>query len=395
MKDAMEEIREDLGPDAVILHSRKIAGTDKTGAQGAAFFEVTAAIEEHSTEEIISKWDQQPKQGAATIGGAFAGVSDVGEKNSRPPHTDITTTHPDDEITFASSPSRPEQSVELRNETETGGGTRDPMALPELSIKLSELHESMLNNEVDEFVAESLVKTALEQTRTAKTGDIMTDFMPRSLERFVKCAGPIRITGPGPKIVALVGPTGVGKTTAIAKLASAFEVLDRRSVALITVDIRRAAAVQQLRTYAEILRVPFEVALNPVELRRAVRKHSHVDIILIDTAGRSPYKWLSILELASFFNGIGDMEIHLVLSAATRLSENLAAIERFSALDVSRLLITKIDEINDYGEILNVASSCRKAISYLTTGQNVPDDIEVATHEKIMKLISQTRDEKK
>lgn len=269
------------------------------------------------------------------------------------------------------------------------------MALPELSVKLSELHESMLDNEVDEFVAESLVKTALEQTRTARTGDIMTDFMPRSLEKFVKCAGPIRATGPGPKIVALVGPTGVGKTTAIAKLASGFEVLDGKKVALITVDIRRAAAVQQLRTYAEMLGVPFEVALNPVELRKAVKKHSNVDIILIDTAGRSPYKWLSILELASFFKGIEEIEIHLVLSAATRLRENLAAIERFSTLAVSRLLITKIDEINDYGEVLNIASSCGKAVSYLTTGQNIPDDIEVATHERIMELISKSRDDKK
>ncbi len=252
----------------------------------------------------------------------------------------------------------------------------------------------MLDNDVDELVAESLVKTALEDSRLVEGADLMREFLPRSLQDYVICSGPIRTPGPNPTVVALVGPTGVGKTTTTANLATNFSLIEKKSVALITVDIQRATSVQQLKAYAEMLRLPFEVALNPVELRQAIKKHSDVDLILIDTAGRSPYKWISILELASFFNGIEDMGIHLVLSAATRTKENLSAIERFEALAISSLLFTKIDEIGEHGGIINVASACRKPISYFTTGQNIPDDIEVATTERILTLVSKPKEGK-
>ena len=387
MKEAIEKIREELGPDAVILHSRKTV-QHGTGGNGQPMIEVTAAVEEHSSEDAMSGWTDRQQAASATIGGVFRELPDLNRKSNERRAVDFL-------ISDKNEDNRPSKAAKPKsNSRKPAGMTRNPEAIPEISMKLSQVHQSMLYNEVDEFVAESLVKTAMEESRLAKGDDLLADCLPRSLESFVGCSGPIETTGPGPKVVALIGPTGVGKTTTAAKLATNMTVLEHKSVVLVTVDIQRTSSVQQLKTYAEMLQVPFEIALNPVELRRAVRKHSDADVILIDTAGRSPYKWISILELASFFKGIEDLEIHLVLSAATNVKENLSAVERFGALAISRLLFTKIDEIGGYGPIVNVASLCRKPISYLATGQSIPDDIEIATSERILQLVSKPREGK-
>ncbi len=391
MKDAIAKIREDLGPDAVILHSRK---TTRPGAQGdeRPIFEVTAAVEEHSSEDIMSGLSRQAQDNSGTVGKVFSGLQELEESGDERRSIDFLINDDDQEENPV--PPAPVMKPGKTKRKKVLGRTRNPDAVPEISIKLSEVHQSMLNNEVDELIAESLVKTAMEESMTTGSADLIDEFLPRSLENFVRCSGPIETEDSHPKVVAFVGPTGVGKTTTTAKLATNFTVLDRKSLALITVDIQRAASVQQLKTYADMLQAPFEVALNPVELRRAIRKHSDKDLILIDTAGRSPYKWISILELAGFFKGIEDIEIHLVLSAATSAGENLSAVERFGALKISRLLFTKIDEISGHGTIVNVGSKCNKPISYLATGQNIPDDIEIATYERILKLVSKTRKEK-
>ena len=385
MKEAIDKIREELGPDAVILHSRNIEGS------GAGRIEVTAAIEAEAGDAISAYGNAAASATGNSAGNVFRGVPEI-TTTAKARNVDFLVS--DEDVGEAGSVIYPRKQSRQRRK-QGPHGARSSEALPEISMKLSEMHESMLKNDVDDFVAESLVKTAMAERDILTKGNIESEVLPRSVEKMIRCAGPIRASAVGPKIVALVGPTGVGKTTTIAKLGTRFAVMEGRSVAFITVDVQRSVAVQQLKMYADMLGTPFEVALNPVELRRAIKKFRNMEFIFIDTGGRSPYKWMSILELSSFFKGIEDLEIHLVLSAATSTNENVAAVERFSAIPVSRLIFTKIDEINDHGVVVNVSSRSNKPVSYFTMGQNVPDDIEIAEYGKISQLISKPRGQKK
>jgi flagellar biosynthesis protein FlhF len=188
-------------------------------------------------------------------------------------------------------------------------------------------------------------------------------------------------------VVALVGPTGVGKTTTIAKLAANFRLRENRRVGLITVDTYRIAAVEQLRTYADIIDLPMEVVSTPREMREAVERMRSLDLVLMDTAGRSPRDEVKIRELRSLLAEAAPAEVHLVLSAASSARSLAAAAERFAPVGVTALLITKLDEATGLGNLLALARNCRLPFSYLTDGQNVPDDISIAEAKRLAQLI--------
>ena len=181
----------------------------------------------------------------------------------------------------------------------------------------------------------------------------------------------------------MVGPTGVGKTTTIAKLAANFALFEGKSVGLITIDTYRIAAVEQLKTYSEIINLPIEVVYTAADLKRAFQKLSDKQLILIDTAGRSQKNKQQIRELKHFFNGRPLNETHLVLSANTKLEDLLETADSFKELGVNRLIFTKLDETNSLSNVIEVAERLRIPLSYVTTGQSVPEDIEVATFEVI------------
>jgi flagellar biosynthesis protein FlhF len=179
----------------------------------------------------------------------------------------------------------------------------------------------------------------------------------------------------------------VGKTTTIAKLAANYRLKEKRRVGLITVDTYRIAAVEQLRTYAEIIDLPMQVVSTPREMREAVGQMGELDLILMDTAGRSPRDEVRIQELKAFLTEAGAEEVHLVLSAVAgeRTLEQIA--ERFAAVGTTALLLTKLDEAATLGNVLPVLRSSKLPLSYLTDGQNVPDDIETADAHRLAKLI--------
>ena len=193
---------------------------------------------------------------------------------------------------------------------------------------------------------------------------------------------PIRLTT-RPTVVALVGPTGVGKTTTIAKLAANFALFEGKSVGLITIDTYRIAAVEQLKTYSEIINLPIEVVYTAADFKRALQNLSNKQLILIDTAGRSQKNKQQIRELKHFFNGRPLNETHLVLSANTKLEDLLETADSFKELNVNRLIFTKLDETNSLSNVVEVAERLQIPLSYVTTGQSVPEDIEVATFEVI------------
>jgi flagellar biosynthesis protein FlhF len=209
----------------------------------------------------------------------------------------------------------------------------------------------------------------------------------RMIEADIRAAGPIAVTPGRCRTAALVGPTGVGKTTTIAKLAAHYRLKEKRRVGLITVDTYRIAAVEQLRTYADIIDLPMHVVSTPREMREAVRRMADMDLVLIDTAGRSPKDEVRLQELKAFLNEASADEVHLVLSsvASSRTLEQTA--RQFAAVGTSALILTKLDEVNGLGNVLPVLRSSSLPLSYLTNGQNVPDDIAIADPPRLAKLI--------
>jgi flagellar biosynthesis protein FlhF len=190
-----------------------------------------------------------------------------------------------------------------------------------------------------------------------------------------------------PFTIALIGPTGVGKTTTVAKLAATFKLRDRLNVALLTIDTYRIAAVDQLRTYADIIGVPLMVANTPMETRQALQRCEGYDAVIIDTAGRSQRDDEKLDQLKSFIDAADPHEVHLVLSLTSRQEVMLEIAERFSRIRTDKLIFTKLDEAVNFGVVLNVIRRVNKQLSYITTGQEVPHHIEVGRPSRLAGLI--------
>ena len=190
-------------------------------------------------------------------------------------------------------------------------------------------------------------------------------------------------------MLALIGPTGVGKTTTLAKLAANLKLKEGHKVGLITLDTYRIAAVDQLRRYAEILGSPLRVVANADELRAAVAGLAHMDFILIDTAGRSPRDGPKLDELRELLAAVQPDDVHLVLSSTSSQDAVELAYDRFSGVRVDKMIFTKLDEASHVGVVLNVCCKVNKALSYVTTGQDVPNDIEVGRGHVLARMILQ------
>ncbi len=234
-------------------------------------------------------------------------------------------------------------------------------------------------------------RTALLGAMPATAGNVESKELLRELFREavaanVNCAGPIRVSRNSRCIMALVGPTGVGKTTTIAKLA-AIACKQGAKVALITIDTFRIGAVDQLRTYSSIMKIPLKVAATPQELKAAIDGFADRNLVLIDTAGRSPRDKARLQEMQRFLEAHPDIETHLCLSATTRDRELHHSIERFGTLPVNRLLFTKLDESESFGCIVNTQMREVLPLSYFTIGQRVPEDIEIATTNRLADLV--------
>jgi flagellar biosynthesis protein FlhF len=175
-----------------------------------------------------------------------------------------------------------------------------------------------------------------------------------------------------------VGPTGVGKTTTIAKLAANFRLRDKLRVGLITVDTYRIAAVEQLRTYADIIDLPMEIVATPREMHQALAQMSDLDLVLLDTAGRSPRDEIRLQELKAMLAEAAPDEVYLVLSSVASSAALEKAAAQFAAVGTTALVLTKLDEASSLGNLLPLVRRSRLPLSYLTHGQNVPDDIAPA-----------------
>jgi flagellar biosynthesis protein FlhF len=259
----------------------------------------------------------------------------------------------------------------------------------DLPQELFHLYTDLIDAELGEDLARELVERVHSETSGNDLLDpaLLQARVARIVQREISVSGPIRVTPGVRRLVALVGPTGVGKTTTIAKLAANYRLREKHRVGLITVDTYRIAAVEQLRTYADIIDLPMKVVSTPREMREAMLSLSDLDLILLDTAGRSPKDEVKIQELKAFITEAQAEEVHLVLSSVAGASALERTAERFAAVGTTHLLLTKLDEATGLGNLLPLLRSSGLPLSYLTNGQNVPDDIEAADAARLAAMI--------
>jgi flagellar biosynthesis protein FlhF len=259
----------------------------------------------------------------------------------------------------------------------------------ELPEVLFRLFAELLDAEWEEHVARDLVEQLRDSLGQAEPVDpvLVRARALRLVESEIRIAGPLAVEPGKRRVVALVGPTGVGKTTTIAKLAAHYRLKQRRRVGLITVDTYRIAAVEQLRTYADIIDLPMYVVSTPREMREASRQWEGLDLVLMDTAGRSPRDEIKLQELKAFLQEAHADEVHLVLSTTASARALVETARQFQTVGITALLLTKLDEASALGHVFSLLRASRLPVSYLTNGQNVPEDIEVAQAERLARWI--------
>lgn len=263
--------------------------------------------------------------------------------------------------------------------------------LPVSSSSYQSYAEKLLEHGVDAKIIEILLRDAQiavnEQERGQFHEEVLRDQVIQFImEKLSSCreAQPIAHSS---RIVAFVGPTGVGKTTTVAKLAALHVLAGQRKVGLITTDTYRIAAVEQLRTYSNILNVPLEVIQQGDSVQKALDKLADRDLILVDTAGRNFKDPLYVQDIQQLLSTIPVDETYLVLSMTMKSIDLHHIANIFAQVDVDKFLFTKMDETSTYGAILDLLFTHRKPVSYVTTGQNVPDDIEVPSLEKLIEIM--------
>jgi len=267
-----------------------------------------------------------------------------------------------------------------------------PQAQLQLPPTMLGLYGELVANDVDPMIALRLCEYT-QRTLLEQSGDDILDpekarlFMRRVIADFIPVASPIQLDPGKMRVAALVGPTGVGKTTTIAKLAAYAKLELKQKVALLTLDTYRMAAVDQLHQYAEILQVPLHVALTVEDLRSALRFYQDRALVLIDTPGHSPKDSEMQGQLRHFLDELPEVETHLVLSATTKPRDLADIAQRFEPLKPGRIIFTKLDETSTFGPLLSTLVRVKRPLSYLGTGQGVPQDLEMATSRRVADLI--------
>jgi flagellar biosynthesis protein FlhF len=397
MPQALDLVRQELGPEAMVLHTRERHASLLGRLFIGRSYEI-AATQVEREEKKERRGQREALQEVAAPSPSRGGLGRGAEPAQRtallerPQHDhtdaglDLTSlTHP---ASSHQPPASTRQIAELESLlTQLRARNGQPPRRPAPSA-LFDLYTDLIEAEVDEAVARELVdRLRREPGLEAAESHVARQRLAQILQSEIQVTGPIHAASGAGRVVALVGPTGVGKTTTIAKLAANYRLKEGRRVGLITVDTYRIAAVEQLRTYAEIIDLPMEVVSTPREMREAVAKMKDFDLVLMDTAGRSPRDEVRIRELRSMLAEAEPNEVHLVLSAAASARSLVAAAEKFIPVGVTAAIVTKIDEATALGNILSLARTCKLPFSYLTDGQNVPDDINVAEPRALAQLI--------
>lgn len=396
MAEALSQVKSSMGHDAVILHTRTFFTRQWLGLRRREMVEITAGKGLNVGERNSRRAALAPRVAVAQpamAGGAYtrqALLNGPAAVPARAPEASPRQTLLDMPVARDAMMTGLNQDMGALKAmvADLVKQTRAASA-PQVPEDLLEYYVQMISNQVADELATEVLKTVQKQMRGEPANPaIVRERIAEQLEKMIPVSGPIRRTKTtGPHVVALIGPTGVGKTTTLAKLAANLKLRGKHRVGLITLDTYRIAAVDQLRKYADIIGSPLKVVSTADDLRDAVNGMRDCEFVLIDTAGRSPRDEMRLNELRGLLSAVEPDEVHLVLTATASQESVQMAITKFSEVRVDRIIFTKLDEAAHVGVVLNIARKVGKNLSYVTTGQDVPDDIEECHGRKLAQMI--------
>lgn len=397
-EEAIELAKKELGNSIVIMNVKSVKKAGLLGLFGAKQVEVTVAMEEENNAAKKNKKDKTGQVPAAAFPeneGKEQTVFDSQriEKKLESLQSLLESQMKNQVYHTAYDPTQEndQQSIEMPVKKRQKEEQTPETAINQEQDKFIRLmYHTMIENEVDEKYANQIVA----EIEKSKNPNIPLDYLLASVYqkmilRFGKSEG-IDMSENHPKVVIFIGPTGVGKTTTIAKVASKYSMDGKKKIALLTADTYRIAATEQLRTYANILEVPFRVIYTEEEMQKAIQEYAELDYIFVDTTGHSHQNEEQLENTKNLLNAIDactTRQTFLVLSATTKYSDLLKIAKRYQTITQYQLIFTKLDETTSVGNLLNVKLYADAPIAYITTGQNVPDNIEQFNPQKMVKQI--------
>lgn len=410
--EAIEKAKKEMGPDVVIMSVKTIKPKGVFRAFKGIAYEVTAALEENELDKVHTS---APKEAAQmkkpesinltadeTIRIPVAQADAAEEKPVHMPVQQHAERQPQEFL----KPPQPSQSAieerldslqslledrisaEKKNQEDSMDGANGQAQEGFSFVKM--LYQTLLDNEVDEKYANQILD---ELEKISSKGNNIDYILSHIYQKLVLKFGqpkPIEFQNAKPTVAFFIGPTGVGKTTTIAKVASRYKVDEGKKVAFLTADTYRIAATEQLRTYANILDMPLTIVYSAEEINDAVGELSEYDLILVDTAGFSHKNAAQCEDVKKLIGGLSadhKTEVYLVLSATTKYRDLQDISNIYQTIADYKLIFTKLDETSCYGNLLNIHLYSGADLSYATYGQNVPDDIEVFDTQKIVKKL--------
>lgn len=387
---AILQAKEELGKDAIVMNIKMVKPKGIQRFFRKPSVEVTAAVDEEKNyntgEDMLSKMQEIQKN--------FADAKKKEEEERKKNEEKLLKE--DDAMTIENRLDNLQQMLEkqiLNEDKEEKEEKQEDKPMEEEETKadacLRLVREQLINNEVEEKNADSILD---EIKNTIKKDTAIDQVLASIYQKIVLKLGQTKtIEGNSleSKYIFFIGPTGVGKTTTIAKIASDLKLQKKVKVALITSDTYRIAAVEQLRTYANILGVPLKVVYSQEEMKKAQEEYADYDVVLIDTAGRSHKNVEQTEDIEKLIHAVPDdvRDIYLVLSATTKYKDLVKITETYAKIAKFNLIFTKLDETCCIGNILNIKMLTDAPLSYSTSGQTVPDDIERINAQKIAKQL--------
>lgn len=380
-KEAIEMAKSELGNNAVVMNIKKIRpkGLAKLFVRGKV--EVTAALDETPAHDSPGKEENTPPVSLEEKTTSEKSGDTLVSKQEIP-----VVDHSDEEGTLEDRLTRLQSLLEkqMSEKEESEQECERTRACKEL------IHQQLIQNEVDEEIANSIMD---EVNRSLTKNAPLDQILANVYQKIILMMGQPYLIDAKPgkktKFIFFLGSTGVGKTTTIAKIASKLKLEENANIALVTADTYRIAAVEQLKTYANILSVPLEVVYCPADLGKAMEELSQYDICLVDTAGRSQKNKEQIEDIRALIEQvpIGDRQVYLVLNAGTKYSDLKEIASVYSSLTDFSIIFTKLDETSSAGVMLNMRVKTKCPLSYVTWGQNVPDDIGEVDAQKVAKQL--------